>query len=58
MTTTQKKEVFDKLKVVVSKIIFEREFNPPPIVALQEKNFLNDLMISLLFFKVHLLEVV
>ena len=54
---TQKKEIFDKLKVVVSKIIFEREFNPPPI-ALQEKNFLNDLMISLLFLKVHLLEVV
>jgi hypothetical protein len=27
---TQKKEIFDKLKIVVSKIIFEREFNPPP----------------------------
>ena len=30
MTTIQRKEVFDKFKIVVGKIIFEREFNPPP----------------------------
>ena len=29
-TEGQRKEIFDKLKIVVSKIIFEREFNPVP----------------------------